>query len=72
MKTIKWIDFNPHSFKVPTVALVDFGHKDGKPRYCVAGTDYGYLHTTAGDVRTWLGYSGAQRVCRAYIDSRKG
>lgn len=70
MQAIPWKDFSPRAFARPTVVLVDFGGKNG-PEYCVAGTDYGYLHTTGGDIRTWRSYSGARRVCRAYIEARK-
>lgn len=70
-KPVSWQEFNPRAFPAPTVALVNFGHRDGEPRYCVAGTDYGYLHNASGDIRTWRSYSGARRVCKAYIDSHK-
>lgn len=38
--------------------------------YCVVGTDYGYIHTSAGDVRIWRSYSGARRFLREYLKSR--
>jgi len=40
-------------------------------RYCIIGTDYGHIHTTAGDVRTWRSKSGAYRYLREYLDYRK-
>jgi hypothetical protein len=30
-------------------------------KYCLIGTDYGYVHTSAGDVRTWDTISGAKK-----------
>lgn len=35
-------------------------------RYCVIGTQYGHIHTTGGDVRTWGSASGAYRFLRSY------
>ena len=35
--------------------------------YCVIGTQYGYWHTTGGDVRTWRTYSGARRALKRYV-----
>ncbi len=34
--------------------------------YCVIGTSYGYLHTSAGDIRTWKSASGARKAAKAY------
>jgi hypothetical protein len=51
---------------VPTVARLPMGN--GKPdRFAVVGTNYGYIHTTAGDIRTWASYSGARRAARNYV-----
>lgn len=36
-------------------------------RFCVIGTDYGHIHTTGGDVRTWRSYSGARRAANKYV-----
>ena len=38
------------------------------PRYlfCVIGTHYGYLHTSAGDIRTWKSASGARKAAKRY------
>jgi hypothetical protein len=36
-------------------------------RYCIIGTQYGYLHTTGGDVRTWGSYSGALQALKRYV-----
>lgn len=35
--------------------------------YCIIGTEYGHIHTTAGDVRTWRSKSGAYRYLRQYL-----
>jgi hypothetical protein len=66
-----WRDVNPRAYSAPTVLYVDFGAADGAPRFAIVGTDYGYLHTTGGDIRTWRSYSGARRICRAYTNARK-
>lgn len=50
--------------KRPTVAR--FTVAPGDVRYCVIGTEYGHVHTTGGDVRTWRSYSGARKFARAY------
>lgn len=34
--------------------------------YCVIGTQYGHIHTTGGDVRTWGSYSGAYKFLKSY------
>jgi hypothetical protein len=34
--------------------------------YCVIGTDYGFLHNSSGDVRTWRSASGARRAAKQY------
>ena len=36
-------------------------------RYIVIGTDYGYLRTTGGDIRTWKSYSGAWKAVQRYL-----
>lgn len=36
-------------------------------RYCIIGTEYGHIHTTAGDVRTWRSKAGAYRYLRQYL-----
>lgn len=72
MDVKNWREVNPRAYTAPTVALVDFGHRDGSPRFCIVGTEYGYMHNCSGDVRTWRSYSGARMVCRAYAEARKG
>ena len=32
----------------------------------VVGTDYGYLHTTSGDMRLWKNYQSANRAAVKY------
>lgn len=58
-----WHDVNPRAYSAPRALCVDFGRG---PVWCVVGTDYGFLHTTSGDVRTWRAPSGARRAARAY------
>jgi hypothetical protein len=65
MKAIDWIDLTPRAYDRPTVVRVRFSPTD--VRYVVCGTQYGYLHTTSGEMRTWRSYSGARRVARAYV-----
>jgi hypothetical protein len=59
------IDIRARSANAPTVAR--FHVAPGDVRYCVIGTQYGYLHTTGGDVRTWRSYSGARRAITRYV-----
>lgn len=42
--------------------------KRERVRYIVIGTAYGYLHTTAGDMRTWNSRSGAAKAAARYAD----
>lgn len=58
-----WTDISPRSYAKPTVVRF---RTPTEVRYAVCGTDYGYLHTTGGDVRTWKSYSGARKVAKAY------
>lgn len=71
MKALNWLELNSRSYAKPTVILVDFGSDTG-PLYCVAGCDYGYLHNTSGNVRTWLGKSGATKARNNYIAMKAG
>lgn len=48
----------------PTVARFNMGN--GLYRFIVIGTQYGYIHTRGGDVRTWRTYSGARRAAIGY------
>ncbi len=49
----------------PTVARFRVSSSAGY-RYCVIGTQYGYWHTSGGDVRTWQTSSGAYRAIKRY------
>lgn len=59
------IDSRARSVNTPTVAKFELGN--GTTAYCVIGTDYGYIHTSGGNVRTWKSYSGARRYARNYV-----
>lgn len=48
----------------PTVAR--FRIRPGCYEFVIIGTEYGYVHTAGGDVRTWCSYSGARRFARTY------
>lgn len=50
----------------PTVAKLLNSADPKDVKYIVVGTQYGYLHTTGGDIRYWRSYSGARRVARNY------
>lgn len=50
----------------PTPEVAKFHIGGGKYEYCVIGTQYGHIHTTGGDVRTWKSCSGARRFARNY------
>ncbi len=54
------MDIRSRLVNKPTVAM--FGD-----RYCVIGTQYGHIHTSSGDVKTWGSYSGARRAARLYV-----
>lgn len=49
----------------PQVARFHMG--DGTYRYICIGTDYGHIHATSGDIRTWKSYSGARRFLTSYL-----
>jgi len=57
------IDIRSREPKQPTVARFNTGKVYC---YCVIGTDYGHIHTSAGDVRTWASKSGAYRAAKNY------
>ena len=50
---------------VPRVAMIHLHKPFLSPKviektvYCLIGTDYGHIHTSGGDVRTWATRSGA-------------
>ena len=35
--------------------------------FVIIGTQYGYIHTSGGDVRTWKTANGARRFLRKYV-----
>lgn len=49
----------------PTVAR--FRVTGTQYRYCVIGTQYGFWHTSGGDVRTWQTASGARQAAKRYV-----
>lgn len=57
------LDIRTRQALKPTVAKLRVGNDY---RYIVIGTEYGHLHTSGGDVRTWGSYSGARRATAAY------
>lgn len=58
------LDIRTRQQEKPCVAKFNMGN--GEYRYVVIGTQYGHIHTTAGDVRTWKTYSGAKRFLNNY------
>ena len=67
-----WTDIHQRSYSRPTVVRFRTPTNQfswGKPDqvlYAVCGTEYGYIHTTSGDVRTWNSYSGARSAAKRY------
>lgn len=53
------------AFDRPIVARIQT--ENGGYRFCVIGTQYGYLHTSGGDIRTWQTASGARKAAKRYI-----
>ena len=62
------IDARCRELDVATVARMRVS--PGIYRYIVIGTEYGCVHTTGGDVRTWRSYSGARKFARTYEENR--
>ena len=60
------MDIRCREAKEPTVARFRVSGDDY--RFIVIGTEYGYIHTSAGDVRTWRSYSGARRAALAALN----
>lgn len=60
LKFEKAIDARCRAPSRPEVAMLDH-------HYIVIGTQYGYLRTAAGDVRTWKTYSGARKAVKRYV-----
>lgn len=59
------IDARAREAKTPQVAKFHVGN--GVYEYVVIGTQYGYIHTTGGDVRTWKTAGGARRMIDRYV-----
>lgn len=53
----------------PQVAKLHISNDTGglTTYYIVVGTWYGYIHTVAGDIRTWNSYAGARKKAKQYI-----
>lgn len=64
---VNWPDYRIREGE-PRAARIIF--RDGETRYFVAGTEYGYLHTTGGDLRTWKTASAARRKAKQYTEDR--
>jgi len=53
----------------PQVAAIYFS--PGKPMYCIVGTEYGHVHTIAGDIRVWQSKSGAYSHLRKIKEAQQ-
>jgi hypothetical protein len=40
-------------------------------KYICIGTEYNYIHTSSGDVRTWDSYSGARKFLVRYCEDHE-
>lgn len=58
------IDIRCREVTKPQIAK--FRVKDNEYRFVVIGTQYGHIHTSAGDVRTWGSYSSAYKFLKQY------
>jgi len=58
------LDIRTRQQAKPCIAKFHIG--DAEYRYVVIGTDYGHIHTSSGDVRTWKSYSGAYKFLCKY------
>jgi len=58
------LDIRTRQQSKPCVAKFHVGK--GEYRYVVIGTQYGHIHTSGGDVRTWKSYSGAYKFLKQY------
>lgn len=59
------MDARCREVSTPTVAR--FRMRDAEYQFVIIGTQYGYWHTSGGDVRTWKTASGARRALRRYV-----
>ena len=58
------LDFRLRECEKPQIAKIRVAGTEY--RYCVIGTQYGYIYTAGGDVRTWRSYSGAYKFLKQY------
>lgn len=58
------LDVRTRQQEKPVVARIRV--RGAEYHYCIIGTQYGHIHTSGGDVRTWRSYSGACRFLRTY------
>lgn len=58
------LDIRTREASAPQVARMHI--EKGVYRFCIIGTQYGHIHTTGGDVRTWATASGARRFLKTY------
>jgi hypothetical protein len=58
------MDIRSRTAPVPEVAKFHMGN--GVYEFVVIGTQYGHIHTTGGDVRTWKTKSGARHAIKRY------
>lgn len=58
------LDIRCREVTKPQVAK--FRVKGSEYRFVVIGTQYGHIHTSGGDVRTWGSYSGAYKFLKQY------
>lgn len=55
----------------PQVARFRQSPKPNHYVFICIGTDYGYVHTSGGDIRVWQSYSGARRFLNRYLKERE-
>lgn len=60
------IDIRSREVKKPTVARFRMRADSDEYRFVIIGTQYGHIHTSCGEVRTWRSASGAYRFIRNY------
>lgn len=54
---LKGNDISNRGHNAPKVAKLE-------SKFCIIGTNYGFLHNIHGDVKTWLSYSGARKALK--------
>lgn len=58
------LDFRARQQNRPCIAKLNLGNEEY--RFIIIGTNYGYIHTISGDVRTWKSYPGAYKFLKQY------